>query len=170
MKLRALSGIAVAALACVAALAFENTSWYGNLECTVKAKVLGERAENQAEVAENVGLNTTDTTFALGPIAGSNCEGLIIKRTARSYKAAQPATDPDLTDFTNWVKAKILARTGLDVDLATVEMKGGFNLLSNFTLVRTGLKIKWTGTVATGEHAGKAVRGSIRLKGTLPRD
>lgn len=170
MNLRALAGIAVVAAAAVAALAFENTAWYGPVTCTVKAKIVGEKPEKQVESAEGVSLNTTNSTFQMGPIAGSNLKGLIIKQSATHYKAAHPAMDPDLADFLAWVKAKILARTGIDVDLATAGMTGSFTLIKRFTSVKVNLTIRWTGTVASGEDAGKAVFGTIKLKSTLPRD
>ena len=169
MNLRALAGIAVVALVAVAALAFENTYWYGGLKCTAKARIVGEKTEKQVETSESVTLHTTDMAFDLGPIAGSNVNGLILKKNNTHYGAAQPTMDPALANFTAWVKAKILAQTGVDVDLATVEMTGSFTLIQNFSKVKVNLKIKWSGTVASGEHVGKGVSGSIGLKGSLPR-
>lgn len=170
MKLRALAGVAVAALAAAAALAFENTYWYGSLKCTTKAKVVGENTEKETQTSEGVNLSTTNSTFSMGPLAGSNVIGGILKKNNTHYDVAQPPMDPDLATFTAWVKAKILAQTGLDVDLATVEMKGKFTLIKNFQKVKVNITVKWSGTVASGEHMGKGVSGSIALKGTLPRD
>jgi hypothetical protein len=170
MKLRAFAGIAVAALAASAALAFENTAWYGALECKTKVKVEGERAEREVETAEAVSLNTTDSTFTMGPIAGGDVDGLILKKNNTHYSVAQPTDETDLAAFTAWVKAKILAQTGLDVDLTAVEMKGSFILVKRFSLVKVNIRIKWYGTVASGEHMGQTAFGSIALKGVLPRD
>ena len=93
-----------------------------------------------------------------------------MKKNNTHYSVAQPTDSEDLDAFTQWVKAKILAQTGLDVDLATVEMKGKFILLKKCTLVKVNGKVKWTGTIATGEDAGMAVFGSIAVKGVVPRD
>ncbi len=170
MNLRTLAGTAVVAVAAVAASAFEFTSWYGNLECTTKAKVFGDNADKETQSVTGVGLSTTDSSFTMGPIAGSNLNGLIVKKNNTHYSVAQPTDVDDLAAFTAWVKAKILAQTGLDVDLASVEMMGKFILVKQFSFVKVNVKVKWTGTVASGEQMGQTVIGSIALKGTLPRD
>lgn len=170
MRLRALAGIAVAAFAAVTALAFENTYWYGGLNCKVKAKIQKMKAVHSSEDVTGVSLSTTNTTFNQGPISGSAFSGLIIKKNNTHYVATQPAPGTDLDAFIAWVKAKIVNSTGIDVDILTVETKGSFTLIHSFEDVRENIKIKWTGTVATGENAGQPVSGSIKLKGSLPRD
>jgi len=170
MKLRALAGIAVAAFAAVAALAFENTQWYGGLKCTVKAKVTGQRAEKLSTDETGVSLQTTNSTFIQNGIAGSPLNGLIVKKNNTHYASTQAASGQDLDDFVAWVKAKILAQLGLDVTIETATMKGNFTLIHSFEDVKENMTIKWTGVVATGENAGSEVKGTIKLKGSLPRD
>jgi hypothetical protein len=173
MNLRALVGVAAVAVVAVAASAFENTFWYGNLNCTTKAKVVGERtekSEKEEKLATGVQLTTTNTAFEMGPIAGSNLNGLIIKKNNTHYSVDQPTDEDDLADLTNWVKAKILAHLGLDVNLATLDMKGTFTLIKNFNQVKVNITVVWSGTVASGEDSGKGVSGTVKLKGVLPRD
>jgi hypothetical protein len=169
--------VAAAALAVVAAsgLAFEFTSWSGPVLCKSKSRVKqGDPPSYVSEATQNgVDLSTQDTDWVMDDLPGGSLPGEMAARNSRNYKAWHPNPDTAPTEhqqFLDWVKAKILAAHGLDVDLVGAELKGKFVLNADFDEVKVGHSISWYGTVATGPDAGKVVKGKIKLKGVLPRN
>jgi hypothetical protein len=169
--------VAAAALVAVAAagLAFEFTSWTGDLGCASKARVKQGDPPSYVTEATNpsANLQTGSTSWTLFNIDGGDLSGEMSGRNARNYRAWSP--DPELEPvdhqaFLDWVKAKILAAHGLDVNLVSAKLKGKFVLNADFDEVKVGHSISWNGIVASGPDAGKVVKGKIKLKGLLPRN
>lgn len=169
--------VAASALAVVAAagLAFEFTSWTGEMGCKSKARVKQGDPPSYVTEATNpsANLQTGETDWTIANIDGGTLAGEMSKRNNRNYRAWGPDPELEPTDhqaFLDWVKAKVLAAHGLDVDLLGATLKGKFVLNADFDEVKVGHSISWTGTVASGPDAGKVVKGKIKLKGVLPRN
>lgn len=165
-----LGAVAVFAALAAGALAFENTAWFGNLNCRVKVRVRRGESANVSQDATDVGLSTQTTSFDMGPLGGGTMHGQMTRRNARNYRISNFTEGTDASDFVAWVRAKVLAATEIDVNIETVRMKGTFVLIHDFQEVKVGDKVTFTGTVASGPDSGKSVRGSITVKGILPRD
>ena len=165
----ALAGVAALA---AASFAFENTSWFGNLECDVKVKVRQGTGAHSAVAAQNVSLSTTNTAFTMGPLGGLDEVGTIRMNSDHNYSASAPPDEDPAGQalFKLWVRGKVLTVTGIDVNVVACSLKGKFVLNDDFSAVRVIHKITFAGTVASGEDSGKPVKGSIKIRGSLPRD
>lgn len=166
---RTVAVVAAAAFLVSGAFAFEYTRWTGPLTLAHKARVKKGAKTNVRETLPDADLQTEDGAFTLSNLGPDIVLPVMMEgRNERNYRHST-AEGESLGTFKEWLRQRILADTGQDVDLVACSLKGKSVLNGDFDQVKVGDKIKYVGTVVGGPDDGKPVKGSIKLKAVLDR-